>query len=153
MRWTPAPPLEGLPESLPVFAVVGHWKPDDARSLFCRQARTPPALPERLPQEVLLLFGQSDLFPYRIEFRKLLNPPGALAANGQPAPFQLSRQPLVLLELSDVSFDGQIAAGQFDFSPGDAEWDDRTAEHLEAFAPTADANWRRASSRAAARVR
>ena len=26
MRWTPAPKLEGLPDSFPVFAVVGHWK-------------------------------------------------------------------------------------------------------------------------------
>ena len=131
MRWTPAPPLEGLSESLPVFAVVGHWKAD-VLTLFLPPGEDATALPERLPQEVLVLFGQSDLFPYRIEFRTLLNPPGALAANGQPAPFQLSRQPLVLVELSAVSFDGQISAGQFEFSPGDAEWDDRTAEYLEA---------------------
>jgi hypothetical protein len=35
------------------------------------------------------------------------------------------------MELSAVSFDGQLAAGQFDFSPGDAEWADRTAIYLE----------------------
>jgi hypothetical protein len=132
MRWTPAPQLAGLPESFPVFAVIGHWKPEVLAYFMPAGGIDVTALPERLPQEVLLLFGQTDLFPYRIEFRKLLNPPESAAAQGQAPPFQLSREPLVLLELSAVSFDSQIAAGQFDFSPGDAEWDDRTAEYLEA---------------------
>ncbi len=48
MRWTPAQPLEGLPTSLPVFAVVGHWKPE-VLALFVpdrtwrRPARPAPA--------------------------------------------------------------------------------------------------------------
>ena len=129
MRWTPAPPLAGLPESIPVFAIVGHWKPETL-ALFVPDGKNVAALPERLPQEVLVLFGQADLFPYRIEYRKLLNPPAA--ASGQVPPFQLSREPLVLVELFAVSFDGQVAAGQFDFSPGDAEWNDVTTDYLEA---------------------
>ncbi len=131
MRWTPAPPLEGVPAGFPVFATVGHWKPERL-AVFLSDGQAATALPERLPQEVLILFGQPDLFPYRIEFRKQLNPPGSATADGQNRPFQLSSQPLVLLELSNVSFDSQVAAGQFDFSPGDAEWDDRTADYLEA---------------------
>jgi hypothetical protein len=130
MRWTPAPPLEGLPESFPVFAVVGHWKPETLAH-FLPPGKDVTALPDRLPQEVLVLFGQADLFPYRIEFRKLLNPEGP-PVDGHPRPFQLSSQPLVSLELSAVTFDSQIAVSQFDFAPGDAEWDDRTAEYLEA---------------------
>jgi hypothetical protein len=131
MRWTPAPPLAGLPESFPVFAVVGHWKPE-VLALYTPKGTDVAALPERLPQEVLVLFGQADLFPYRIEYRKQLSPPASAVANDQVAPFQLSSEPLVLVELSAVSFDGQIAAGQFDYSPGDAEWDDHTAEYLDA---------------------
>jgi hypothetical protein len=129
MRWTPTPPIAGLPESVPVFAVVGHWRPESLAILLPEQ-KPGQKLPERLPQEVLILFGQNDLFPYRIEYRPALTPP---VMPGQPiAPFQLGRNPLVLLELSEVAFDVPIAAGQFDFSPGDAEWDDRTAEAVEA---------------------
>lgn len=129
MRWTPTPPIAGLPESVPVFAVVGHWRPEILAAML-PDVKPGQPLPDRLPQEVLILFGQTDLFPYRIEYRPVLT---LSAAPGQQvAPFQLGRNPLVLLELSEVSFDVPIAAGQFDFSPGDAEWDDRTAEAVEA---------------------
>jgi hypothetical protein len=129
MRWTPTPPIAGLPESVPVFAVVGHWRPECLAAMLPNVKPGQP-LPDRLPQEVLILFGQTDLFPYRIEYRPVLTLP---ATPGQPvAPFQLGRNPPVLLELSEVAFDVPIAAGQFVFSPGDAEWDDRTAEAVEA---------------------
>lgn len=136
MRWTPAPPLAGLSESLPVFAVVGHWRPAVLQA-FVPTGEDATALPERLPQEVLVLFGQADLFPYRIEFRQQLNPPPT--GDGPPPPFQLSGEPLVLVELSNVSFDTPIAAGQFDYSAGDAKWDDRTAEYLEGIRKHRDA--------------
>ena len=121
MRWTPSPPLAGMPESLPVFAIVGRWKPDVLKR-FVPGLADIAALPERLPQEVLVLFGQSDLFPYRIEFRRF-----------EPTPFQLSSEPLALLEFFGVSFDAPIAAVQFDYPPPrDAEWDDRTTDYIEA---------------------
>jgi hypothetical protein len=130
MRWTPTPPIAGLPESVPVFAVVGHWRPE-ILALLVPELKPGQPLPDRLPQEVLILFGQTDLFPYRLEYRPQFHPP-TTAPGQQPAPFQLSRNPIALLELSEVSFDVPIAAGQFDFSPGDAEWDDRTTEAVEA---------------------
>ena len=138
MRWTPEESLAGVPEKFPVYAIVGHWKVESLRAILPEAngfdaadlPRRLDSLPERFPQEVLLLVGQTDLFPYRIEFRKLLDPPSGAAA-GRTVPFQLSESPLVLLELEAVSIDAPIAAGQFDFSPGDAEWDDLTAEHLE----------------------
>jgi hypothetical protein len=126
-----------------VFAVVGHWKPeklaalltkDDANKQNQKPSDTKSAkqkrIPERLPEEVLLLVGQSDLFPYRIEYRQLETP---VAANkdGPPIPYQLSVHPMVVLELSDVVFDAPIAAGQFDYTPGDADWVDQTAVLLE----------------------
>jgi hypothetical protein len=80
---------------------------------------------------VLIIVGQSDLFPYRIEYRKLQTP---IAANqsGTPIPYQLSANPMVVLELTDVAFDVPIEdAGKFDYAPGDAEWTDQTATVLE----------------------
>jgi hypothetical protein len=38
---------------------------------------------------------------------------------------------MVVLELSDVVFDAPIAAGQFDYAPGDADWVDQTTAILE----------------------
>jgi hypothetical protein len=137
MRWTPNPPLEGMPASIPVFAVVGKWRPEalaaiepkltdvDATELSNRLV----TLPERMPQEVLVLFEQSDLFPYRIEFRKQLGQPPA--AGERIAPLQLSGDPLVCIEFEAVSYSAALAAGQFDYLPGDAKFDDDTAEHLE----------------------
>jgi hypothetical protein len=132
--------------SVPVFAVVGHWKRDRLLALLDRdqesgvESREPKSanaelstlnsLPNRLPQEVLILVGQADLFPYRIEYRRL-ETPLATAAEAPPIPYQLSAHPLVVLELSDVAFDVPIAAGQFDYAPGDADWIDQTAVVLE----------------------
>ena len=90
----------------------------------------PPKIPDRLPQEVLLLVGQADLFPYRIEYRQL-ETPVAPNSDGPPIPYQLSVHPLVVLEMSDVVFDAPIAAGQFDYTPGDADWVDQTAGLIE----------------------
>jgi hypothetical protein len=124
--------------SIPYFAVVGHWKPEKLDMLLGGQEsriasqdpETGSALPERFPQEVLLLFGQADLFPYRIEYRgRETEPP---AGPNLPAPtFQLSASPVVVLEFSDVVFDAPIAVGQFDYAPGDIDWVDQTATVLE----------------------
>jgi len=134
MRWTPSPPLSGLPGSLPVYAVVGRWnrealdallpKPEDVTEA----ASKPPA---RVPQEVLLLVSQAESFPYHIEYRRLDDPAASQTVDGRLAPFQLSAEPLVLVEYFDVVFDRPVSVGQFDYSPGDANWDDRTAEYLD----------------------
>jgi hypothetical protein len=132
-----AEPIDGAkPTSIPVYAVVGHWKPDRLAALISESQGSEPqalpmaSLPERLPQEVLLLVGQADLFPYRVEYRRLETPDTA-SDNSSPIPYQLSANPIVVLELSDVAFDVPIAAGQFDYSPGNADWIDQTAGILE----------------------
>jgi hypothetical protein len=145
MRLAIAPPISSEPMNVPVFAVVGHWKPERLETLLAKtpatpagdqQAATPPkptkrkALPERVPEEVLLLVGQADLFPYRIEYRRL-ETPDLPAGDGPPIPYQLSTHPLVVLELSHVTFDAPIAAGQFDYTPGDAPWTDQTTAILD----------------------
>jgi hypothetical protein len=137
MRLAIEPTADEAATSLSVYAVVGHWKQEKLAALLSKadDANNPkPAkalkVPDRLPQEVLLLVGQSDLFPYRIEYRKL-ETPTATAVEGPPIPYQLSVHPLVVLELSDVVFDAPIAAGQFDYTPGHADWVDQTAVLLE----------------------
>jgi hypothetical protein len=116
-----------------VFAVVGHWRPEKLATLVPNAAQPSEAavkLPDRLPQEVLLLVGQADLFPYRVEYRRLETPCPA-ATSGPTIPYQLSANPLAILELSNVTFDEQIQSGQFDYSPGEVEWVDHTAKLLD----------------------
>lgn len=123
--------------SAPYFAVVGHWKPDRLAMLTGQPSNVEGpdseaqiSQRERLPQEVLLLFGQADLFPYRVEYRQRETP--AAAGPNLPGPtYQLSPNPMVVLELSDVAFDVPIAVGQFDYSPGKIDWVDQTAAVLE----------------------
>jgi hypothetical protein len=123
--------------SAPYFAVVGHWKPEKLAMLQGQQptiedagSKAQASQPERLPQEVLLLFGQADLFPYRVEYRQRETP--VAAGPNLPGPtYQLSANPMVVLEFSDVAFDVPIAVSQFDYKPGDVDWVDQTAAVLE----------------------
>lgn len=123
--------------SIPYFAVVGHWKPEKLAMLAGGESsvenqgtEAAAGLPDRFPQEVLILFGQADLFPYRIEYRQRETQPPA-GPNLPAATFQLSASPIVVLEFSDVAFDVPIAVGQFDYAPGDVDWIDQTATVLE----------------------
>jgi hypothetical protein len=122
--------------SIPYFAVVGHWKPEKLAMLAGpassveRQAPEPEGAQSRFPQEVLMLFGQADLFPYRVEYRQRETQPSA-GPNLPAATYQLSARPTVVLEFSDVAFDVPIAVGQFDYAPGDVDWVDQTATVLE----------------------
>ena len=131
--------------SIPVFAVVGHWREEKLNALLRKSGEskaesgeqespdsrlsTPRSIPARLPQEVLLLVGQADLFPYRIEYRKLETPPAN--PDGPPIPYQLSTNPMVVLDLIEVAFDVPVETGQFDYAPGDTEWFDQTATVLQ----------------------
>jgi hypothetical protein len=139
MRLALAPPLTEQATNIPVFAMVGHWKPVKLAALTAAgqesrvESQEPEGarkVPERLPQEVLLLVGQADLFPYRIEYRRL-ETPRAADKQGAAIPYQLSADPLVVLELSDVTFDVPIDGGQFDYNSRDVDWVDQTAKVLE----------------------
>jgi hypothetical protein len=138
MRLKLDPPLVSASVSLPVFATVGHWKPARFTEMTAKAAGTKPGksrraekLPSRLPQEVLLIVGQADLFPYRIEYRQATDPQPMTAGDAAAIPYQLSAKPLLQLEFSDVSFNTPIAASQFDYSPGETQWNDRTTEQLQ----------------------
>jgi hypothetical protein len=131
-------PEQGGAASQPYFAVVGRWKRDKLAALLERQeskveGREPEAMlaiPDRLPQEVLLLFGQADLFPYRIEYRRMETSPATGAEAAAPV-YQLSNRPTAVLEFSDVAFDMPIAPSQFDYVPPNVDWVDHTALLIE----------------------
>jgi hypothetical protein len=114
--------------SLPVFAVVGHWRPEKLAALL-KEGTAWTNLPERMPQEVLLLVDQATLFPYRLEYRQLETPRSG--GGGPEVPYQLSNRPLVVLEFTEVVFDKPIEPGQFDYIPGDVNFVDQTAVVLE----------------------
>ena len=129
------------PLKIPVWAVVGRWRPERLAALVGTQhnaatvgqgsadgatlSRLYEQLPDRFPQEVLLMVGQADLFPHFIEYRRLAgqNPDVPPAT-----PYQLSPRPMIVVLLNDVTYDVPVAPGQFDYTPGDADWADRTAE-------------------------
>lgn len=123
---------------LPLFAAVGHWRAEKLAELMASpksKAGAPTAvdlqLPtNRMPQEVLLLVDQNQLFPYRIEYRPMETSHRS-GPNGAPAPYQLSARPLVVLEFFNVAFDAEVEAGQFDYAPPDADWVDHTAALID----------------------
>jgi hypothetical protein len=133
------PSADSPPLSIPFFAVVGHWKQEKLAALLENCGTEAVTVPDRLPQEVLVLFGQTDLFPYRIEYRGL-ETPQLPTPNATPAPYQLSSNPMVVLELSDVAFDVPIAAGQFDYNSREVDWVDQTAAVLERLRRARQAN-------------
>lgn len=139
MRLALAPPLSAEPTNLPVWAVVGHWKPARLEALLPKDqsgragkggSSKLPGPSERVPQEILLLVGQADFFPYRIEYRHL-ETPQLTTSDGNSIPYQLSVHPMVVLELSEVAFDVQVAPSQFDYTPGNADWVDQTSAILD----------------------
>jgi hypothetical protein len=145
MKLAMTPPLVPEATAVPVFAVVGHWRPERLAAILAKMQpnsadvapatgdaqQSQPTIPERIPREVLLLVGQSDMFPYRIEYRGL-ETPGPMSAEGPAIPYQISGHPMVALELSDIVFDAQIPPGQFEFIiPGDADMIDQTSAILD----------------------
>lgn len=74
------------------------------------------SLPAHMPHHLLLLLGQTDQFPYLIDYRSASD---ALAEPGiaEADLFQLSSEPLSRLEFVDVEFNLPINSGEFIYSP------------------------------------
>jgi hypothetical protein len=119
----------------PVIAMIGRWRPESLAGVLAtlddvtreeitaelllqrlEERLSSGSLPSRLPSNVLILLGQSDLFPYIIEYRSANDP---LASDQAPAAalFQLSRQPLARLEFFDVTFDREPSDIEFHYDP------------------------------------
>jgi hypothetical protein len=113
-------------DGAPVWKVAGAWRPSVLARLLPEQkdaaAKGRPynlaKLPARLPDGVVVYLRQTDYFPLRIDYLR-----GAAASS-----------PLCLLSLkfTDVSFRGPIDSGQFLFTPGSLEFNDRTDDFVRA---------------------
>jgi hypothetical protein len=116
----------------PVWRLQGQWKREQLLKLLPNQKEAmekgePPdtnKLPEYLPDQVVLLLGREDLFPYRIEYRRIL--PEKASHSGGP-----TSRALVTMDLFEVNINVPIDPTRFIYSPGDIEFSDQTAAFLQ----------------------
>jgi hypothetical protein len=120
---------------LPVWRLQGRWKPERLGKILPEQkaaieAGEPPdlnQLPEHLPDCVVLMLGQEDLFPYRIEYRR-----GIAGKAGR----QDASRALVTMELFDVKLDVPIDRTRFIYNPGNMKFSDETDSLLSSLGAT-----------------
>ena len=90
---------------------IEHGKPVDATRL-----------PKHLPDRVLLLIGQEDLFPYRIEYRRQVEKKEAGGGEESRA--------VVTMELYEVNLNAPVEPRRFLYNPGSMEPEDQTQAFL-----------------------
>lgn len=119
-----------------VYALIGYWKPERLAALLGEDAPSgaAPDPPERIAHHVLVVIGQRDAFPYRVEYRSQSDP---LSADGleEDARFVESKRPLLKLDLLEPQFNAQIAKEEekFEYAPPQShDWVDRTSDRLSA---------------------
>jgi hypothetical protein len=116
----------------PVWRLQGGWKQEEMLRLLPNQKSAiekgdPPdlgKLPEYVPQQVVLLLGQDDLFPYRVEYRR--GSPEKTGHASEPA-----SKAMVTIDLFEVVINVPIDPAQFIYNPGETEFTDRTGEFLQ----------------------
>ena len=117
----------GTFDGVPVWRLQGRWKPECLLDLLPDQRKTLEAgklpnlelLPEHLPDRVVVLLGQDDLFPYRFEYRR------SLPNKEGKSPDETS-SPLVTMQLYNVQINTPIDPNRFIYNPGDLEPTDAT---------------------------
>jgi hypothetical protein len=103
-------------------ALIGHWQPEQFSEL-CPIQGEDQAWPSQLPHHVLVMVGNSNLFPYVIEFRRAEDAQLAENLSGlKPA-----HDPLTRYEVFEVRFADAIDSTVFQFKPGDVDWSDETS--------------------------
>jgi hypothetical protein len=120
---------------LPVWRLQGQWKPDRLAKILPDQkaaieAGRPPdlvKLPEHLPDRVVLMLGQDDLFPYRIEYRRGI----PLKAGGRD-----DSRALVTMELFDVKLNVPIDRNRFIYNRGTTDFSDQTESFISSLGAT-----------------
>jgi hypothetical protein len=123
-----APPEATQLNGFPVAALRGRWR-DEQLAELSPQAQSADAgtWPAQLPHHVLLLVGQSNLFPYVFEFRR---PEDATLAE-ELIGLRPARDPLLRYEIFEVRFADAIDPMVFQFKAGDVNTTDETALVLE----------------------
>ena len=124
-------------DRLAVWTLRGHWKPDRLAKILPDQKAAIEAgepadlskLPDHLPDHVVLMLGQEDLFPYRIEYRR-----GIARKEGG----EKDSRALVTMELFDVKLDVPIDRTRFIYNPGNTRFVDETDSFLSSLGTTPD---------------
>lgn len=124
-------------DRLPVWTLQGHWKPDRLAKILPDQKAAIEAgqpadlskLPDHLPDHVVLMLGQEDLFPYRIEYRR-----GIARKEGR----EKDSRALVTMELFDVKLDVPIDRTRFIYNPGNTSFVDETDSFLSSLGTAPD---------------
>jgi hypothetical protein len=118
-------------------ALRGTWKrevlvrmlPDQKAKIEKGEPPDLKKLPEHVPDEVYLLLGAEDLFPYRLEYRRTAIEQPEGSAKGQTPAIAVGKS-LVIMELYDVAVNRPVDDLHFLFQP-DIQAIDRTDEFLK----------------------
>ena len=119
-------------EQRTVWRLQGQWKPEQLLKMLPEQASdiqagklaNLEALPQHVPDHVVLLLGYEDHFPYRVEYRRIDQQEST--KSGKPV-----SQTLVSVDLYNVVLDAPINPQRFIYSPGDLEYADETSAFLQ----------------------
>ncbi len=124
-----ADPVPTKLSTFPVHELRGMWRPEAlARMLPDQKAKIEaggPAdlskLPEEAPDEVYLLLGRDDLFPYRVEYRR----------HEEGGEDGAQTRVLLVMELFEVRADATIERRLFDYQPGELPISELTSTYIE----------------------
>ena len=117
-------------EGVPVWAVVGDWRPNRLARFLKRSGTNvnadepirPQDLPPYFPSRVFILFGRDGLFPYRIEYQKETRQVRSdVQQNG----------PLSTMDLFRVRVGASIDPIQFRYDPENLRINDDTTRFLK----------------------
>jgi hypothetical protein len=118
--------------NLQVWKLEGGWKPAYLLRMLPKQREAilqgkpvdVSGLQEHVPDRVVLLLGQEDLFPYRIEYCRT-------STHKEGESEVAETRCLLSVDYFEVHFNSRIDPGQFSYSPGNAEFSDQTEAFLQ----------------------
>ena len=130
--FTTVEPIRLVQPPLSAWRLRGQWKaeklaellPDQRKNLAKGKPVDLQKLPPHVPDQVVLYLGQTDWFPYRIEYRRRQPKEhrGADAAEDRA---------VVTIKLDEVSLNASIHPTHFLYSPGDLPVTDGTGQFLK----------------------
>lgn len=117
----------GTMAGMAVWRIEGSWRRGHLAAMLPKQQaaieRGEPidlrGLPPHVPDRVVILLGQEDLFPYRIDYCRTESAPRA------------GSRTLLTIEYFEVSLDRGVTARHFSYSPGQLEATDQTEAFLQ----------------------
>lgn len=119
-------------DGVPVWVVRGTWRPEALAATYPDPKAKPAGqgvptvgkLPPHAPDVMVLLVGRDDLFPYRIEFRRRVEP-------DEKTPQRTDEtRALVIMEWFELALDTPLDERQFIYRPGDVKPIDGTEKLL-----------------------